>query len=161
MPYSVNPLKGFAGIMFWNFLLHSCSQGRGRPLFRRRPTTWCPVPEIADQPTDVRQYTCYFGDRTLEAAPPPRFSGRPASRATPSSNSIDSGRILLFGGASAFTFAGILPLAAVITRLAAPLAFTFVLAFAPVLALFRVGHGLQGDAGFGTGCARGIGPHGE
>jgi hypothetical protein len=87
-----------------------------------------------------------------------RSPGKPSDL---SSSSIDSGRILLFGGAAAFTFARVLSLAAVITCLAAPLAFTFVLAFAPVLTLFRVGHGLEGDAGFGTGCARGICPHGE
>jgi len=69
--------------------------------------------------------------------------------------------MLRFASAPAFTLAGVLALAAIVTSLAAPLAFTFVLAFASVLALFRVGHCLQGDAGFGTRGARGVCTHCE
>jgi hypothetical protein len=64
--------------------------------------------------------------------------------------------ILPFGGTSTLAFAGVLALAPIVTGLAAALAFTFVLAFASVFALFSVGHCLQRDAGFSTSGACGI-----
>jgi hypothetical protein len=57
-------------------------------------------------------------------------------------------RLSSVGAATSFAFAGVLSLAAIITTVTATLALTLVLAFAPVLALFRVRHRLQRDAGF-------------
>ena len=57
-------------------------------------------------------------------------------------------------GATAFAFAGVFAFATGVTSLAAALAFTGVLPFARVYALFR--HGLERDPGLG-GCVRCIG----
>jgi hypothetical protein len=72
-----------------------------------------------------------ISSRRHRSHPSPRFSGRPASRATRVLTYINSAGILLYGRvASALTLAGVLSLAPIITSLAASLAFTFVLAFA-------------------------------
>jgi hypothetical protein len=63
---------------------------------------------------------------------------------------------LHFASATSLAFAGVLSLAAIVTRLTAALPFTGVLAFAPVLTLIGISHGLQRDTGVRTG-ARGVG----
>ena len=64
-------------------------------------------------------------------------------------------------GAPALALTGVLGLTTSVARLAAALSLTFVLAFAPVFAFFRiVRQGLEGDPGFFRR-ARGIGSHGE
>jgi hypothetical protein len=90
----------------------------------------------------------------LEAPSPGLFlsSGKPSD----ASFNSDRAGILPFASAPAFALAGVLTLAAIIAGLAATLALTIVLALAAVLALFRIGHSLQSDPGFGTTGARGI-----
>ena len=67
----------------------------------------------------------------------------------PDNQRLSSNPGLPFRSATALTFAGVFPLAAIVTRLTTALAFTFVLTLAPVLALFGIGHslGLQRNAG--------------
>ena len=74
---------------------------------------------------------------------------------------MDDPKLCSFRSATSLAFAGVLPLAAIVTRLAAALPFTLVLAFAPVLALFGVGHCLQRDTCFRTGGGRGVGTYRE
>jgi hypothetical protein len=66
-----------------------------------------------------------------------------------------------FGSATSLAFAGVLRLAAIVTGFTAALPFTFVLAFAPMFALFGICHGLQRDTGMRSHCARGVGPNRE
>jgi len=70
-------------------------------------------------------------------------------------------RLSSVGAATSFAFAGVLSLAAIITTVTATLALTLVLAFAPVLALFRVSHRLQRDAGFLGVRLKGTNPEGS
>jgi hypothetical protein len=70
-------------------------------------------------------------------------------------------RLSSVGTATSFAFAGVLSLAAIITNVTTTLALTLVLAFAPVLALFRVSHRLQRAAGFLGVRLKGTNPEGS